>query len=238
MFWRKFKLDWSYAIGELIIVTVGVLIALGVNQWQQDRGDRALELKYADRLKADLQEDINRFKGFEASALSAKTNVLKALAEADGTQTSFDHSVFSAENLFYSTYNALPRSQSASFNELRSTGNLNLLQNPAIRMAIDGYYENHKLMSGILFESLGSYSEIYAGAMSGAALLEWQVNEVELSETDIDEGLHNLLSHPDFRVAVNAELNYTSEMIYFLRDIRLRGEALLTELEEEYPSSN
>jgi hypothetical protein len=36
MFWRKLKLDWSYAIGELIIVTVGVLIALGVNQWQQD----------------------------------------------------------------------------------------------------------------------------------------------------------------------------------------------------------
>jgi len=93
-------------------------------------------------------------------------------------------------------------------------------------------------MSGILFESLGSYSEIYAGAMSGAALLEWRVNEIELSETDIDEGLHKLLSHPDFRVAVNAELIYTSELIYFLRDIRLRGETLLTELEEEYPSSN
>ncbi len=73
MFWRKFKLDWSYAIGELIIVAAGVLIALGVNQWQQDRGDRVLELKYADRLKADLQEDINRFKGFEATALTAKT---------------------------------------------------------------------------------------------------------------------------------------------------------------------
>jgi len=66
-------------------------------------------------------------------------------------------------------------------------------------MAMDGYYENHKLMSEILYD---------------------------------------LISHPDFWVAVNAELNYTSELIYFLRDIRLRGEALLTELEEEYPSSN
>ncbi len=238
MFWRKFRLDWSYAIGELIIVTVGVLIALGINQWQQDRGDRVLELQYADRLKADLQEDINRFKNFEASALSAKTKVLKALAKVAGTQTSFDRSVFNAENLNYSTFNALPRSQSATFNELQSTGNLNLLQNPAIRMAIDRYYDNYELMSGILFESLGSYSEIFAGAMSGAALLDWRVNEIELSETDIDEGLHNLISHPDFRVAVNSELNYTSELIYYLRDIRLQGEALLTELEKEYPSSN
>ena len=238
MFWRKFKLDWSYAIGELIIVTVGVLIALGINQWQQDRGDRELELQYADRLKADLQEDMNRFKNFEASALSAKTKVLKALAKIDGTQTSFDHSVFNAENLNYSTFNAFPRSQSASFNELKSTGNLNLLQNPAIRMAIDGYYESYELMSGILFESLGSYSDIFAGAMSGAALLDWRVNEIELSETDINEGLHNLISHPDFRVAVNSELNYTSELIYYLRDTRLRGEALLTRLEEEYPTSD
>jgi len=28
MFWHKFRLDWSYALGELLIVTVGVLIAL------------------------------------------------------------------------------------------------------------------------------------------------------------------------------------------------------------------
>ena len=103
-------------------------------------------------------------------------------------------------------------------------------------MAIDRYYDNYELMSGILFESLGSYSEIFVGAMSGAAFLDWRVNEIELSETDIDEGLYNLISHPDFRVAVNSELNYTSELIYYLRDTRLRGEALLSELEEEYPT--
>jgi hypothetical protein len=236
MFWRKFKLDWSYAIGELFIVTIGVLIALGINQWQQDRGDRVLELQYANRLKADLQTDINRFNYFEAGALSGKTTVLKALAKVDGTQTSFDHSVFNAENLNNSTFNALPRSQSATFNELQSTGNFKLLQNSAIRMAIDHYYNNYELMSGILFESLGPYSDIFVGAMPGAALFDWRVNEIDLSDADIDEGLHNLISHPDYRVAVNSELAYTSELIYYLRDTRLLGEALLTELEKEYPT--
>ena len=238
MIWRKFKLDWTYAIGELIIVTVGILIALGIGQWQQDREDRAMELQYADRLKADLQADINLFKNFEAKPLFAKTKVLKALAKIGGTQTSFDHSVFNAENLNYSTFNAFPRSQSASFNELKSTGKLNLLQNPAIRVTIDEYYTDYEVMSGILFDSLGSYSEIFAGAMSGTAFLDWRVNEIELSRADIDEGLNNLVSHPDFRVADNSELNYTSELIYYLRAIRLRGEALLTKLEEGYPASN
>ena len=238
MFWRKFRLDWSYAVGELIIVTVGVLLALGINQWQQDRGDRALELKYVGRLKAELQDDIDRFKRFEDSALSGKAKILKAFAKIDITKASFDHSVFSIENLSYSTYNALPMSQSASFNELKSTGNLRLLQNPAIRMAIGRYYDNYELMSRILFESLGPYSEILAGAIPGAELFDWRVNEIEISQSVIDEGLNSLIRHPNFRSSVNSELSYTSEMIYYLRDIRLRGEALLTKLEEEYPASD
>ena len=235
MFWRKFKLDWSYAIGELIIVTVGVLIALGVNQWQHDREDRVLELQYADRLKADLQKDINQFKNFEADALSAKTRVLKALSKLDSNQTAFDHSVFNAENFNYSVFNALPSAQTTSFNELLSTGKLSLLRNPATRMAIGGYYDTHELMSGILFESPGDYSEIFAGAMSGTAIFDWRVNDIDLSETDVDEGLQKMLSHPDFRAAVNSELNYTSELMFYLREIRIQGEALLTILEAEYP---
>ena len=40
MFWRKFKLDWPYVIGELLIVTAGVLIALAISAWNSDRLDR------------------------------------------------------------------------------------------------------------------------------------------------------------------------------------------------------
>ena len=105
-------------------------------------------------------------------------------------------------------------------------------------MALGGYYDNHELMSRILFESLGPYSEIFAGAIPGAELLDWRVNDIEMSQSVIDEGLNNLIRHPNFRSSVNAELNYTSEMVYFLRDIRLRAEALLTKLEEEYPASD
>jgi drug/metabolite transporter (DMT)-like permease len=43
MFWHKFRLDWSYALGELLIVTLGVLIALAVNNWNNERLERAQE---------------------------------------------------------------------------------------------------------------------------------------------------------------------------------------------------
>ena len=40
MLWRKFKLDWKYAIGELFIVVAGVLLALAIDQWNERRLER------------------------------------------------------------------------------------------------------------------------------------------------------------------------------------------------------
>ena len=40
MKWRYLKLDWKYAIGELVIVTTGVLFALALGQWRQEQANQ------------------------------------------------------------------------------------------------------------------------------------------------------------------------------------------------------
>ena len=235
MFWRKFKLDWSYAVGELVIVTLGVLIALGISQWKQDLEDRELELEYAERIKSDLREDIVRFNNFVNIDLAQKTKVLTALAQIEATPSTIDPSIINSASLYYSDYKALPPSQSAAYSELTSTGQLRLIQQPALRVELEDYYDFHELMSGILTESPGPYREMFAGAMPGIAAHEWLVNRVEIPESEIMGALHSLLSHPDFRSAVNAELSYAAEMIYWLNEISRQGEALLQKLDSEYP---
>ncbi len=61
MFWRKFRLDWSYAIGELFIVTIGVLIALAVGAWNSDRLERAEEFDILSRLITDIEVDLKEY---------------------------------------------------------------------------------------------------------------------------------------------------------------------------------
>ena len=43
MKWRLLKLNWKYGIGELAIVTMGVLIALGVDEWRQQHQHQSCE---------------------------------------------------------------------------------------------------------------------------------------------------------------------------------------------------
>lgn len=52
MLFRKLRLDWRYAIGELVIVVAGVLIALAADGWSGRQQDRVLELRYLHGLEA------------------------------------------------------------------------------------------------------------------------------------------------------------------------------------------
>ena len=58
MRWRLSKLNWSYGLGELIIVIVGVLTALSVDQWNSDRLDRLEEGRIVEQLTSDLNTDL------------------------------------------------------------------------------------------------------------------------------------------------------------------------------------
>ena len=57
MRWRLHRLDWPYAVGELIIVVAGVLIALAVDQWNSDRLERVEEVEIIEQLISDLNID-------------------------------------------------------------------------------------------------------------------------------------------------------------------------------------
>ena len=237
MKWRYLKLDWKYAIGELVIVTLGVLFALALGQWRQEQADHELELEYVSRIKIDLRGDITRFKNFEEVELYNKRTVLEALVKLNNNPQSFDDPIFTRQNLDYSQYVALPETQSATFREMESSGKLNLLQSQDVRLAIDNYYEGYKLISGILANPVGEYRKIFVNTIPGASYLHSRINNEDLPNTELQAGLYALTSHSGFKSAVNSELHYAANMIYWLNNKRQKCEELLTIIEEAYPEN-
>lgn len=51
------KINWKYALGELTIVTAGILIAFSLNNWAQSRQEQKLERQYLASLKEDIEAD-------------------------------------------------------------------------------------------------------------------------------------------------------------------------------------
>jgi hypothetical protein len=55
---------FKYAIGEIILVVIGILIALSINNWNEERKTREKEVVYLNNIKNDLQLSILEIEQF------------------------------------------------------------------------------------------------------------------------------------------------------------------------------
>jgi hypothetical protein len=140
MLWRNLRLNWKYAIGELVIVVLGVLIALGVDQWNTDRIERIEELAIIDRLIADLELDLEALQ-FELRSLDAKEESLERVARAVEDEVadpmSFLRDVIEGANFGWNQMQA----QRTTFNELLSSGKFGVIRDAGLRQDVSSYYD-------------------------------------------------------------------------------------------------
>jgi hypothetical protein len=67
----------KYALGEIILVVIGILIALQINDWYQERLDRQTEREYIVSMNRDLAEDTRELR----LAIDGNTSILGGLDE-------------------------------------------------------------------------------------------------------------------------------------------------------------
>ncbi|MFO7587456.1 MAG: hypothetical protein R6X22_05225 [Gemmatimonadota bacterium] len=130
---------WKLALGELAIVSLGVLIALWADQAIQARQEAAREVGYLERLQTDVRADIRslRFSADQARNRLAITRQVDAwLHDPDGRPDP-DSLVLSAH---FAGVTFPPTISTFTIDELRSTGDLGLLRNQALKRQIADYY--------------------------------------------------------------------------------------------------
>jgi Family of unknown function (DUF6090) len=60
---NKFSKYLIYAVGEIVLVVIGILIALGVNNWNQEKKNHRLGEDYLLRIHRDLVQDTISYRG-------------------------------------------------------------------------------------------------------------------------------------------------------------------------------
>jgi hypothetical protein len=76
-----------YAIGEIMLVVIGILIALAINNWNEDRKLRNQEMVYLHNLKDDIHTQLNMLNiyiNFEDVILDQTNDIIKHYELNDG----------------------------------------------------------------------------------------------------------------------------------------------------------
>ena len=129
-----------YAIGEIILVVIGILIALQVNDWNDQRKLRkeendALKTMHKESelvveyIKERQERRESLVKHMEMAAQALRERSLENIEETDFGMGIFLSGIYQAVSP--------PRS---TFDELKSSGKLQLIQSNQIQEAISNYY--------------------------------------------------------------------------------------------------
>ena len=131
----------TYAIGEIILVVIGILIALGINNWNGNRVNNVKQKDYLIAIKSDLEKQIPIIKTLIKSCDSTSNIGSNILNDYNAIQNfSLIDRLNKKLTLLY--YAEKFPGISTTFDELKSTGQINLIKNKSVRSKIISYYQN------------------------------------------------------------------------------------------------
>ncbi|MFC3879820.1 DUF6090 family protein [Algoriphagus namhaensis] len=127
-----------YALGEILLVVIGILIALQVNNWNEERKQKKQKGILLESLKTEFEENQNRLNtllSFIAQREDYARSLLKLL-EGLPSQVDSVETVFALERAGFVHYfnPTLP-----TYEEMKSSGTLSLIENKDLKRRMAEY---------------------------------------------------------------------------------------------------
>jgi len=123
---NNFKLNWKYALGEVLFIFIGISLAIGFQNWNEDRKQKTDRKIYYQNLLQDLERDNNELARLGKIALRE----LKTRSKADSvlkTNLSADKKSEELMNLYYQAglFEFFPNTD--TYDDLVASGNIKIL---------------------------------------------------------------------------------------------------------------
>ncbi len=145
---NKFSKYLLYAIGEIILVVIGILIALQVNNWNLNRKTQEKEQTYLKEIQNNLQQDSLRLQAvldFNKNKAKIVDNMLQIFVDTLTNEARFQiFNKYANDFTFYEVFDPVR----LAFNNMLSAENIDLITNSDLRQALSAYY-NYDYLKGV-----------------------------------------------------------------------------------------
>ncbi len=225
---------FKYAIGEIVLVVIGILIALQINNWNEERKSKNLEISYLKNLKEDVKSDSLYFErswftnvGKKIEGLTkAKNYYLDGIVPLD--TISFINDI--SYGGIYGIGTITPNSR--TYKELVSTGNISLISNQDIREQIVDYYLNIDFLSSYASNLQSGYPHFINSYKVYNPKSRDNINSDEIPI------LLKKMRKDEFYELTNRELTYVYSTLSRLERLKKESSLLYHKIEEYLKNKN
>jgi hypothetical protein len=225
---NKFSKYLIYALGEIILVVIGILIALSINNWNDVRKDQKIESNYLSGLRKELIADTTSISLYLIKNHQEKIDILKLAKKYNRAIQKIRDTTIFVENLnkIMGPWKFTWTLNTNIYNELESTGNLRKIRDRKLRQEISKYYSRLAMVQNISDKSESGFRSFIKANL-------YYDTELDKLESDIDyRQFLNKLKEDSFYELCNLELSHAQVMYYWAKQVKERGIILLEMLDE------
>ena len=130
-----------YALGEIMLVVTGILIAVNIDDWNEQRKLISQEENYLKRLVAENKQDIESFSAL-IDEVEISMQSIEAFCEALNDVTTSDSLLLhtAEQYMIYGSVVPIFNSSRSTFDDLSSTGNLKVIMDVSLRDLVVQHY--------------------------------------------------------------------------------------------------
>ena len=218
-----------YALGEILLVVLGILIALQINNWNQSRIDASKEKVYLVNLRKEITANLSFNQALILDRLDAKIEGLQLAKDIseNGFQvvdTLEALNKISYGGVFSGGFSLGVRNY---YDELLSTGNLQLIKNDSLKNVVANYYTRIEYYANRVKSRASQYANIIDGLRPFM-----QENPSYISKYDQMEMIEAFKTD-DFSRMVDAELSYADAISDFVNALSIRAEKISALIDKE-----
>lgn len=227
-----------YAIGEIALVMIGILLALQVNNWNEERKLEIVEIQFLKRIKKDLMIDTIYFNKRIKKSQKIIVDHYTYIHDAYKRQKNKKEFMDLIKLLDWDSEHFI--SQNSTFLELLNTGQLNILKNQELKENLIILYKDYNIASSHIKE-YNEYSATLLGKLPFSFNKYWGhlssiFDEPYMFEKNEWDYINNPSSQ-DFKYIQNIAAVYSFKNQYILdyfEDLKIKSESILTDIEREF----
>ena len=149
---------FKYAIGEIILVVIGILVALQINNWNNDRINTNRESNYIKNIERDLNNQLKAIDlqmVFEANVVKFSKIALKSFNEKNKLTIDSTFAVALGAMASRRTF----ANTNPVYIELISSGNIELLKNENFKDKLINYYQELERIEKVIDRNNSLYTD-------------------------------------------------------------------------------
>ena len=189
-----------YAIGEIVLVVIGILIALQINNWNEQRKMKKEKNTIIRSLMSDLVQDSAMIHSYDSILISKMDLLLEYYRRMHDQSANLDTVLRIAENEYSPDFNRIFNFNNSTLNSLESTGKFDLFDDKMRKNILDlrqqqlEYLKKSEINHELFLKFTSTYGQNYKflrdEANSYVTNLVWRIDD----ERDFVLSFSNVIS--------------------------------------------